>query len=183
MNPHFLFKPSIVHNFDSPFQRFIDAISSFSYKTAAKLRGVVAVDHAMVMATPRENSAPCFCWCIWQTMRGVVPRAGLQRIVSCVYFLMCGLRVVLPCGFKAYCCRAFTSWCAACLRLSSRPWSLTPIIILRKKKKYVACGQDLQRVSISQPPRILPVRGLNKHPVRIYLFMVSVCAMYVCIYT
>ena len=27
-------------------------------------------------------------------MRGVVPRAGLQRIVSCVYFLMCGLRVV-----------------------------------------------------------------------------------------
>ena len=45
------------------------------------MRGVVAVDHGMVMANPRVNSAPGFCWCVSHTLRGVVPRAGLERII------------------------------------------------------------------------------------------------------
>ena len=45
------------------------------------MRGVVAVDHGMSMANPRENSAPDFCWCVSHTLRGVVPRASLGLII------------------------------------------------------------------------------------------------------
>ena len=34
----------------------------------------------MLAANPRDNSAPGFCWCVSHTLRGVVPRAGLERV-------------------------------------------------------------------------------------------------------
>ena len=45
------------------------------------MRGVVAVDHGMVMTNPRVNSAPSFCWCVSHTQRGVAPRVGFKRII------------------------------------------------------------------------------------------------------
>ena len=44
------------------------------------MRGVVAVDHSMVLTTPRVNSAPSFCWRVSHPLRGVLAHAGLKRI-------------------------------------------------------------------------------------------------------